>query len=192
MDNKINLEELAQTAETEHNHIDTEQKESNTEPPYQKEMEKIMQLPFTVAMQNLKLKESEVVEAGKELLLKGTVKKKIELPLNSYILLESRKASDELDYFTFLLDAVSKQFTQAEFDYLMRIRNVAAALVELKIGDDIHDFRNKSIQERMDFLLDMSAVFINMIFVASQDFWSTLLLLMHPKAIDFLTKALQN
>jgi len=192
MSEKINLEDLAQTAPEPEKKQEDRGPVQNDTPTPQKEVEKIMSLPFTVAMQNLGLEEKEVIEVAEELLLKGNVKKKIELPLGSYVVLESKKAADELDYFTFIMEAISKQYSQAEFDYMMRIRNLAVSLVEMKLGDVLHDFRDKSIEDRMEFLLNLSSAFISIILNASQKFWAVLLLMMHPKALDFLTKTLQK
>lgn len=190
MSNKINLEEIGMSAKKEDTDNKVEKEENIVDP--QKEIKKMYSLPFKVAMQNLKINEDDVLEAGKELLLKGKITKRFELPLGNYIVLTSRKASEELDFYTFMAEAIAKQYSAQEFDYLLKIRNIAVSMVELKIGDEVINFKDKSIEEKYQYLLDLSVPLMSMIVNITSSFWSLLILMMHPGAVDFLTKSLQK
>lgn len=199
-DKKINLEELAETS-TEESVEEThgEEKENKKQVHKKKkevtpneEINRMFQLPFTVVMQNLKLKEDFVLKIAEQLFIKGEVDYKIELPLGNYMVLTTRKASEELDYYTFLAQSLGRDITEIEFSYLLKMRNLAAILEELKIGDFQENFKGKEIDYKYEKLLGLPSVIINMLIMKSSEFQSALLLLMHPKAIDFLTKTLQK
>ena len=190
MSKKINLEELAQVGEEKKS--DTVVKNADTKNDPQKEMDKLFELPFEVAMQNLKLNKDFVIEIGRQLLSTGTIEYKIELPMDNYMILTSKKASDELDYYTFLVQSIGENVTEQEFNMLFRVRNLASIIKEIKFGDYQESFVDKDIEYKYEKILSLPNITVNMLVLQSTAFQSALLLMMHPKVVDFLTKTLQK
>ena len=187
MENKINLEELAQGNEPEQETTKTENKSN-----IQTEVNKLFELPFEIAMQNLKLDKDFVIEIGKQLLSKGVIEQKIELPIDNYMILTSKKASDELDYYTFLMQSIGDDLTEQEFNLLFRVRNLASIIKEIKFGEYQESFVDKDIEYKYKKILELPNITVNILILESTKFQAALLLMMHPKVIDFLTKTLQK
>ena len=193
-ENKLNLEELAEVAEEETETKGNEPSQNSNSKKENKfeEMQKMFKLPFEVAMQNLKVDKSLVLKLGEQLLTKGYVQEKIEFPVDNYMILTSKKASDELDYYTFVVQAIEKNLTEDEFEYLLGVRNLASMLLELKFGEYHENFKGKNIEYKYSKLLELPSISLRIIMMQSAKFQSAMLLLMHPKAIDFLTNSLQR
>ena len=149
-----------------------------------KDTKQLLGLPFVVAMQNLKLDEDEVIEAGKAVFTKGFYEKKIELPFDTYMILTTKRAMDELDYFSFLYSAMEKDVTVDQFRFMSTVRQLADILVQ---HNDI-DFRNKTIDERYEYLMSLSSPLLTAMANRSQKFWALLLLMMHKDLVGFLMR----
>jgi len=148
------------------------------------ETKTLLKLPFNVAMQNLKVTEEEVIEAAKELFTKGEYEKKIKLPFDSFMVLTSKRAMDELDYYHFLYSALNKNLSLNEFKFMMSVRQLAQVIVQ---HNDV-DLRKKSIDERYEYLMNLPSPVLATMANASQKFWSILLLLMHKDLMGFLER----
>ena len=204
--NTINLEDMAEvsvdkennnkaeaTKDIDDNKDNNTNKEANVQKSnVQKDVNNLFTLPFSIAMKNLNLDEKFVLEIAEQMLIDGEIHYKLELPKDNYIILTSRKASEELDYYTFLASALTKELTEQEFEYMLRIRNLAAITEEIKIGKKEEVFKDSDIDYRFNKLLELSSVMVNLLLARTAKFQSALLLMMHPKAVDFLMKSLQN
>lgn len=194
---KLNLEEMAEVSDTkEETKTEKEESKESSEKKNKKdtstELDNMFKLPFTVAMQNLKLSKDFVLELGEQLLTEGEIHFKIELPKGNYIILTTRKASEELDFYTFLAESLQRELTEQEFNYMLRIRNLAVIIEEVKFGEFQENFKDKDPDYKFNKLFSLSNIAVNLMLSKSVDFQSALLLLMHPKAIDFLTSSLQG
>jgi len=187
-DEILNLEEFAESTE-EYNA--NEKKESDTEVKKKKdfteEMETIFKFPFEVAVQNLKVDKEKLIESGRQMFEKGYFEEEFKLPFGNNFTLRTSKAIDDLDYYTFVMEAIKKDMSIEEFNYLLSIRNMAKALVKFR-GED---YSNKATEEKMDMLLNMSAPLVKSMLEVSKDFWSILMLMMHPGFVGFLMSETQ-
>ena len=164
-------------------------KEVNYNQSLFKEMETIYKLPFKVAMQNLKLKEEDVLDVGRQLFEKGFFEKEFNLPFNvGTIKLRSKKVLDELDYYRFLEEALSKNVTIDEFNFLTSVRNLALVLVKYKD----QSFEGKTLEEKIDFLNNLSTPLVMSLTNLIQPFWSLMMISMHKDFVVFLLKRTQQ
>jgi len=191
----IDLEELAE--ETKEDSIksesgkgesdNTNKQDKNTKEIYS-EAENILKLPFEVAMQNLKITEDEIIEAGKKLFEEGNFIYEIKLPFGHKAVLQSKKVMDETDYYNFLYNAIEQQMNMEEFQYMLNIRNLAHCLVSI----DDQDYTKYEFDEKLDILLNKPAPLIASIINSSSKFWSILLLMLHKDFVGFLMKKSQQ
>ena len=182
----IDLEEMAETSDAEKNNTEkTTNKTSKNKNIDQ--MNELFQFPFAVAMQNLKVDKDKLIEAGRQMFEKGYYEQKIELPFGNNFVLKTSKAIDDLDYYSFVADAIQQEMNVEEFNYLLNIRNMAKALQSLK-GESYVDY---STDQKVDMLLSMSAPLVRAMLTASKDFWSILMLMMHPDFVGFLMSETQ-
>jgi len=195
-ENVLNLEELAENLEKAEDNTPQEvaKKAAKAESAKEEDPESLenllnetqtlLKLPFNVAMQNLKITEEEIIEAAKELFITGVYEKKIELPFGSYMVLTSKRAMDELDYYHFLFSALNKNLSINEFKFMMSVRQLAQVIIQ---HNEI-DLRGKNIDERYEYLMSLPSPVLATMANASQKFWSILLLLMHKDLMGFLER----
>ena len=143
-------------------------------------------------MQNLGVDKNYFLEVAEQMFVKGFIEHKETLPYNNYIILTSKRASEEMDMAHFILTAIEKQMTSSEFEYLSSIRNLAAITKELKFGEIHLNFADKTIDEKFEELLKLPSPVIAILLNKVREFQGVLLLLLHPKAIDFLSKHLPS
>jgi len=184
----LDLEQLAEesteTTETPKNNEHSENVKEKTKEKKSifDEASQILELPFEVAMQNLKVSEEDILEAGKQLFINGNFEYKLKLPFGMEVILKSKKALDEVDYYTFLYDAMQKELSMEEFRYMLNIRNLAHCIV--KLGDK--DMSKMTFDEKVDYLLSLPSPLIASILNQTQKFWSLMLLMMHKDFVGFL------
>ncbi len=146
-------------------------------------MQEIADQPFEVAMENLGVSKTEVLNAAKGVFSeKGYFEMRFSLPFGEYVVLKSKTINDFVDYNEYVRRLLADPLSQKEYDTFTQMRNLAYAIAEI----DGKDYRDTSIEERYQIVSNMSEIKVTAIINSSVKFWRTAHLLLHPKAIDFL------
>jgi len=146
-------------------------------------MQEIADQPFEVAMENLGISKTEVLNAAKGIFSKkGYFEMRFDLPFGEYVVLKSKTINDFVDYNEYVRRLLADPLSQKEYDTFTQMRNLAYAIAEI----DGEDYRDTSVEERYQIVSNMSEIKVTAIINSSVKFWRTAHLLLHPKAIDFL------
>ena len=185
------LEDLTAMAYEDENINETEQnqedKEQNNTQNIINETQQLLKQPIELAIQNLGLEEEEVIEAAKQLFETGDFVKTFDLPFGLSFTLKTRKVFDDIDYFTFIKEAIEQNVTIDQFEFMNSIRNLAHAIQ--RIGKE--DYSELSVQERYEILKQKPASLIGAIMARSKKFWRISIILIHSELVDFLLRKTQ-